>query len=162
MNTSSITGNNTLLLTPDQTDKCTGFQTPTGPAEPKLTPTWKKVRRQFQSSPQTLTQLSWELLVCESNSVWRFPTTWPLQNAMVPNGVLVNHTVINQKTMDFLNYVLDHQDSTGWLDPEVGTTKPRYLWGRLVLSLTVFFFLTVSLDTPSSSVPFKWQKSILI
>jgi len=24
---------------------------------------------------------------------------------MVPNGVLVNHTVINQKTMDFLNYV---------------------------------------------------------
>jgi len=74
---------------------------------------------------------------------------------MVPNGVLVNHTVINQKTMDFLNYVLDHQDSTGWLGPEVGTTKPRYLWGRLVLSLTVFFFLTVSLDTPSSSVPFK-------
>ncbi|KAL9709319.1 hypothetical protein Ac2012v2_007673 [Leucoagaricus gongylophorus] len=51
-------------------------------------------------------------------------------NAMVPNGVLVNHTVINQKTMDFLTYVLDHQDSTGWLGPEVGTNKPRYLWAR--------------------------------
>ncbi len=49
---------------------------------------------------------------------------------MVPNAILVNHTVINQKTQAFLDYVLDHQDSTGWLGPEVGTTKPRYLWGR--------------------------------
>ncbi|KAL0581263.1 hypothetical protein V5O48_000746 [Marasmius crinis-equi] len=51
-------------------------------------------------------------------------------NAMVPNGILVNHTVINRKTQEFLEYVLDHQDSTGWLGPEVGTDKPRYLWGR--------------------------------
>ncbi|KAG6852524.1 hypothetical protein C0991_011252, partial [Blastosporella zonata] len=52
------------------------------------------------------------------------------QNAMVPNGVLVNNAAINTKTSQFLNYVLTHQDSTGWLGPEVGTTKPRYLWGR--------------------------------
>ncbi|KAJ7051145.1 hypothetical protein C8F01DRAFT_1212766 [Mycena amicta] len=51
-------------------------------------------------------------------------------NAMVPNGILVNNTAINAKTSTFLSYVLAHQDSTGWLGPEVGTTKPRYLWGR--------------------------------
>lgn len=50
---------------------------------------------------------------------------------MVPNSVLANHTVIHQKTLDFLNYVLTNQDSTGWLGPEVNTNKPRYLWGRL-------------------------------
>ncbi|KDR72302.1 hypothetical protein GALMADRAFT_768590 [Galerina marginata CBS 339.88] len=51
-------------------------------------------------------------------------------NAMVPNGVLVNNSAINTKTSAFLSYVLTHQDSTGWLGPEVNTTKPRYLWGR--------------------------------
>ncbi|ESK92519.1 hypothetical protein Moror_4441 [Moniliophthora roreri MCA 2997] len=51
-------------------------------------------------------------------------------NAMVPNGILMNHTVINDKTQELLDYVLDHQDATGWLGPEVGTDKPRYLWGR--------------------------------
>ncbi|KAF9483297.1 hypothetical protein BDN70DRAFT_851929 [Pholiota conissans] len=51
-------------------------------------------------------------------------------NAMVPNGVLVNNSAINAKTSAFLSYVLSHQDSTGWLGPEVNTTKPRYLWGR--------------------------------
>lgn len=38
---------------------------------------------------------------------------------MVPNSVLVNETVIHQKTLEFLDYVLDHQDSTGWIGPEV-------------------------------------------
>lgn len=61
-------------------------------------------------------------------------------NAMIPNGVLVNHTVINQKTLDFLDYVLDHQDSTGWLGPEVGTNKPRFLWARYP-----FFFGAIQL-----------------
>ncbi|KAJ7671922.1 hypothetical protein B0H17DRAFT_1084643 [Mycena rosella] len=51
-------------------------------------------------------------------------------NAMVPNGILANNSAINTKTSAFLSYVLSHQDSTGWLGPEVGTTKPRYLWGR--------------------------------
>ncbi|KAL0071101.1 hypothetical protein AAF712_001659 [Marasmius tenuissimus] len=59
---------------------------------------------------------------------------------MVPNGILVNHTVINQKTQEFLDYVLDHQDSSGWLGPEVGTSKPRYLWGRYP-----FFFGAIQL-----------------
>nr|GAT61416.1 predicted protein [Mycena chlorophos] len=51
-------------------------------------------------------------------------------NGMVPNGILVNNTEINAKTSAFLTYVLEHQDSTGWLGPEVNTSKPRYLWGR--------------------------------
>ncbi|KAH0578498.1 hypothetical protein H2248_003640 [Termitomyces sp. 'cryptogamus'] len=55
---------------------------------------------------------------------------WELLNGMVPNGVLVNDAAINAKTSEFLSYVLSHQDSTGWLGPEVGTNKPRYLWGR--------------------------------
>lgn len=51
-------------------------------------------------------------------------------NAMVPNGVLVNDSTIQSQTQEFLDYVLDHQDSEGWLGPEVNTTKPKYLWGR--------------------------------
>lgn len=51
---------------------------------------------------------------------------------MVPNGVLVDHPVINEKTREFLDYVISHQDSSGWLGPEVGTAKPRLLWGRFV------------------------------
>ncbi|TBU30569.1 hypothetical protein BD309DRAFT_951719 [Dichomitus squalens] len=51
-------------------------------------------------------------------------------NGMVPNGVLLNDSTIQSQVQQFLDYVLDHQDSTGWLGPEVNTTKPRYLWGR--------------------------------
>ncbi|KAJ6593366.1 hypothetical protein B0H19DRAFT_18636 [Mycena capillaripes] len=51
-------------------------------------------------------------------------------NAMVPNGVLANVTVINDKTREFLDYVLKTQDASGWLGPEVGTDKRRLLWGR--------------------------------
>lgn len=54
---------------------------------------------------------------------------------MVPNGVLANNSAINAKTAAFLNYVLAHQDSTGWFGPEVNTTKPRYLWGRFVFTI---------------------------
>ncbi|KAF7762202.1 CAZyme family GH146 [Agaricus bisporus var. burnettii] len=61
-------------------------------------------------------------------------------NAMVPNSVLVNETVIHQKTLEFLDYVLDHQDSTGWIGPEVNTNKPRFLWGRYP-----FFFGAIQL-----------------
>ncbi|KAJ7032795.1 hypothetical protein C8F04DRAFT_1106569 [Mycena alexandri] len=51
-------------------------------------------------------------------------------NAMVPNGVLANATDINEKTREFLDYVLKTQDASGWLGPEVGTDKRRILWGR--------------------------------
>ncbi|KAJ7188795.1 hypothetical protein C8R46DRAFT_30235 [Mycena filopes] len=51
-------------------------------------------------------------------------------NAMVPNGVLANATEINEKTREFLEYVLKTQDASGWLGPEVGTDKRRILWGR--------------------------------
>lgn len=57
---------------------------------------------------------------------------------MVPNGVLANNSAINEKTSQFLSYVLSHQDSSGWLGPEVGTTKPKYLWGRYVISRSFF------------------------
>lgn len=49
---------------------------------------------------------------------------------MVPHGVLIDDPTVQNQTLEFLNYVLDHQDETGWLGPEVNTTKPRYLWGR--------------------------------
>ena len=49
---------------------------------------------------------------------------------MVPNGVLLDDPTIQSQVQQFLDYVLDHQDTTGWLGPEVNTTKPRYLWGR--------------------------------
>jgi hypothetical protein len=52
------------------------------------------------------------------------------QNGVVPTGVLADSDAINTKTKSFLDYVIKHQDSNGWLGPEVGTTKPRYLWGR--------------------------------
>ncbi|PIL25174.1 hypothetical protein GSI_13063 [Ganoderma sinense ZZ0214-1] len=51
-------------------------------------------------------------------------------NGMVPNGILLDDPTIQSQVQQFLDYVLDHQDSTGWLGPEVNTTKPRYLWGR--------------------------------
>ncbi|KAF7319812.1 hypothetical protein MKEN_00763900 [Mycena kentingensis (nom. inval.)] len=71
-------------------------------------------------------------------------------NAMVPNGILVNNSAINAKTSAFLSYVLAHQDSTGWLGPEVGTNKPRYLWGRYP-----FFFGAIQMTefNPSLTTP---------
>ncbi|KAF9075009.1 hypothetical protein BDP27DRAFT_1359207 [Rhodocollybia butyracea] len=51
-------------------------------------------------------------------------------NGMVPNGVLANNSGIIQRTQELLDYVLANQDSTGWMGPEVNTTKPRFLWGR--------------------------------
>lgn len=49
---------------------------------------------------------------------------------MVPHGVLLDDANVQSEVQQFLDYVLDHQDSTGWLGPEVNTTKPRFLWGR--------------------------------
>ncbi|TFK52036.1 hypothetical protein OE88DRAFT_1799237, partial [Heliocybe sulcata] len=51
-------------------------------------------------------------------------------NGMVVHGVLTNDATIQSQTQEFLDYVLDHQDATGWFGPEVNTTKPRYLWAR--------------------------------
>ncbi|KAJ7270086.1 hypothetical protein B0H12DRAFT_824168 [Mycena haematopus] len=51
-------------------------------------------------------------------------------NGIVSNGVLADVTVMNEKTREFLDYVLDTQDESGWLGPEVGTEKRRLLWGR--------------------------------
>ncbi|KAF5343072.1 hypothetical protein D9758_011159 [Tetrapyrgos nigripes] len=51
-------------------------------------------------------------------------------NGIVPNAILANSTELKQKISEFLDYVLSHQDSTGWFGPEVGTDKERFLWGR--------------------------------
>lgn len=66
---------------------------------------------------------------------------------MVPNGVLANDATIQAQTQAFLDYVLDHQDSTGWLGPEVNTTKPRYLWGRYP-----FFFGAIQMVEANASL----------
>jgi hypothetical protein len=52
---------------------------------------------------------------------------------MVPNGILINNPTLMNLTRHFLDFVIDNQDSSGWLGPEVfNTNKPRYLWGRYV------------------------------
>ena len=43
---------------------------------------------------------------------------------MVPNGILLEDETINAQTGQFIDYVLDHQDETGWLGPEVRVTLP--------------------------------------
>jgi len=66
---------------------------------------------------------------------------------MVPNGVLMGDATIQSQTQQFLDYVLDHQDATGWIGPEVNTTKPRYLWGRYP-----FFFGAIQMVEANSSL----------
>lgn len=61
-------------------------------------------------------------------------------DGLIPSAVLTNNEPIKKKTLEFLNYVLDNQDESGWLGPEVNTTKPRYLWGRYP-----FFFGAIQL-----------------
>ncbi|VDC01870.1 unnamed protein product [Peniophora sp. CBMAI 1063] len=51
-------------------------------------------------------------------------------NGAVPTAFLMDDDTIKSQAQAFLDWVLDHQDETGWLGPEVNTTKPRYLWGR--------------------------------
>ncbi|KAI8985545.1 hypothetical protein BD414DRAFT_488407 [Trametes punicea] len=68
-------------------------------------------------------------------------------NGMVPNGVLLDDAKIMSQVQQFLDYVLDHQDSTGWLGPEVNTTKPRYLWGRYP-----FFFGAIQMVEANSTL----------
>jgi hypothetical protein len=50
---------------------------------------------------------------------------------MVPTAYLSGSDELLNQTSHFYNFVLDHQDSTGWIGPEVfDLSKPRYLWGR--------------------------------
>ncbi|KIY73670.1 hypothetical protein CYLTODRAFT_416702 [Cylindrobasidium torrendii FP15055 ss-10] len=51
-------------------------------------------------------------------------------NGIVPHAVLTNHAELKQRTLEFLTYVLDHQEDGGWLGPEAGNNRTRYLWGR--------------------------------
>ncbi|KAF9055188.1 hypothetical protein BDZ89DRAFT_1152980 [Hymenopellis radicata] len=51
-------------------------------------------------------------------------------NGIVPHAVLTNHAELKNKTSEFLDYVLSHQESTGWLGPEANNNRTRYLWGR--------------------------------
>lgn len=49
---------------------------------------------------------------------------------MVPNAVLMDSEVLLERVKFFLDYVLDHQEDGGWLGPEAGNNRTRYLWGR--------------------------------
>jgi hypothetical protein len=72
---------------------------------------------------------------------------------MVPNGVLVDSAVLKNRTQYFLDYVLDHQDASGWLGPEVfDTTKPRFLWGRYAASSSPTVAMSKYLPYPQLSV----------
>ncbi|KAF9528370.1 hypothetical protein CPB83DRAFT_854495 [Crepidotus variabilis] len=51
-------------------------------------------------------------------------------NGLVPNAVLANSDALKKQTSYFLDYVLSHQGTDGWLGPEVNTTLPRILWAR--------------------------------
>lgn len=51
-------------------------------------------------------------------------------NGIVGTGVVGQSDTLKAKSKSFIDYVVGKQDATGWLGPEVGTTKPRYLWGR--------------------------------
>jgi hypothetical protein len=53
---------------------------------------------------------------------------------MVPNAVLMDHEELLERVQFFLDYVLDHQEDGGWLGPEAGNSRTRYLWGRYVIS----------------------------
>ncbi|KII87289.1 hypothetical protein PLICRDRAFT_250880 [Plicaturopsis crispa FD-325 SS-3] len=69
-------------------------------------------------------------------------------NGMVPNGVLVDDATIQNQTQHFFDFVLDNQDSTGWIGPEVfDSSKPRYLWGRYP-----FFFGAIQMTEVNPSL----------
>ena len=48
-------------------------------------------------------------------------------NGLVPNAFILNDSRLKGDVQNFMNYVLAHQGSDGWIGPE-----PRYLWGRYV------------------------------
>ena len=57
------------------------------------------------------------------------------QNAAVPGSVLSGNTEIYNLTLYFLNYVVGHQDSTGWMGPEGRRLRLSLDWnGHLTFS----------------------------
>ncbi|KAK0450414.1 uncharacterized protein EV420DRAFT_753695 [Desarmillaria tabescens] len=68
-------------------------------------------------------------------------------NGMVPHGVLTSNSEIQAQTYQFLDYVLTHQETAGWLGPEAGNNRTRYLWGRYP-----FFFGAIQMVEYNSSL----------
>ncbi|KAK0436044.1 uncharacterized protein EV420DRAFT_1623533 [Desarmillaria tabescens] len=68
-------------------------------------------------------------------------------NGMVPHGVLTSNSEIQAQAYQFLDYVLTHQETTGWLGPEAGNNCTRYLWGRYP-----FFFGAIQMVEYNSSL----------
>jgi hypothetical protein len=101
----------------------TAFLRLTGSEATRTTQTSKKVTYGYSFSYHgTEHSLSRQLLVCTfifSSDRDHVDQRSNGQNGMVPNGVLLNDTTIMNQTRYFLDYVLDHQDETGWLGPEV-------------------------------------------
>ncbi|KAK7060778.1 hypothetical protein VNI00_000510 [Paramarasmius palmivorus] len=63
-------------------------------------------------------------------------------NGIVPTSIVGNSDELRSRASYFMNYVLEHQDSTGWIGPEVfDQSKPRFLWGRYPFLLGVTQFL---------------------
>lgn len=73
---------------------------------------------------------------------------------MVPNAVLVDSAEIQSQTQYFLDFVLENQDESGWLGPEVfDTSKPRYLWARYVLLISYQRCSYLTDRIPQVSIP---------
>ncbi|KAK7433992.1 hypothetical protein VKT23_020456 [Stygiomarasmius scandens] len=82
-------------------------------------------------------------------------------NAMVPNGVLANSSVLNEKTAEFLDYVISHQDSTGWLGPERLEPANHDIYGEggsLGFNVEVDLPTKLAIDTHSCLAQSKWLK----
>ncbi|KAF8313595.1 hypothetical protein DL93DRAFT_2167719 [Clavulina sp. PMI_390] len=57
-------------------------------------------------------------------------------NGVVPTAFASGSATLINRTQYFLDYVLSHQEaSTGWIGPEVNTSRPRYLWARYIFML---------------------------
>ena len=75
---------------------------------------------------------------CGGIAIWLVPGQRGRTPVFAPNARSVYSLLVpgppvqleSAEVQQFLDYVLDHQDESGWLGPEVNTTKPRYLWGR--------------------------------
>jgi len=69
---------------------------------------------------------------------------------MVPHSILTDNDELKTVTREFLDYVLAHQEDSGWLGPEANNNRQRFLWGRYP-----FFFGAIQMveNDPSLTDP---------
>ncbi|EIW84902.1 hypothetical protein CONPUDRAFT_117150 [Coniophora puteana RWD-64-598 SS2] len=81
-------------------------------------------------------------------------------NGIVPNAFVLGSSDSDLQTQatNFLTYVFDNQDSTGWLGPEVfDTSKPRYLWGRYLFLFGAIQMIENNPSLADTYVPKIWS-----